>query len=127
MLLDCLRTVLILLRHRIGVVTAVLRGALQQGHRARVVARATIKCRRIVAIEFATCCSGRAGSQDGRHWETSDAANLLATPPAPLPPRSARRSCGRPAATSPGNNHARRRSIRMPDDLGERLDIGGKP
>ena len=43
----------------------VLRGALQQGHRARVVARATIRCRRIVAIEFATCRSGRTGGASG--------------------------------------------------------------
>jgi hypothetical protein len=34
---------------------------LQQGHRARVIARATIRCRRIVAIEFATCRSGWTG------------------------------------------------------------------
>src|SRR3954465_8031481 len=56
---------LFLLRHRIGAVTAVLGGALQQGHRARVVARATIRCRRIVAIEFATCRSGRTGGTSG--------------------------------------------------------------
>ena len=55
----------ILLRHRIGVAPAVLRGALQQGHRARVVARATIRCRRTVAIEFATCRSGRTGGASG--------------------------------------------------------------
>src|SRR3954468_19258740 len=56
---------LILLRHRIGVVWVVLRGALQHGHRARVVARATIRCRRIVAIEFAICRSGRRGGASG--------------------------------------------------------------
>ena len=56
---------LILLRHRIGVAPVVLRGALQHGHRARVVARATIRCRRIVAIEFATCRSGRTGGASG--------------------------------------------------------------
>src|SRR5215210_7620206 len=56
---------LVLLRHRIGVVPAVLRGALQQGHRAKVVARATIRCRRIVAIEFVTCRSGRTGGASG--------------------------------------------------------------
>src|SRR4051812_19947493 len=55
----------ILLRHRIEVAPTVLRGALQQGHRARVVARATIRCRRIVAIEFATCRSGRTGGASG--------------------------------------------------------------
>ena len=43
----------------------VLRGALQQGHRARVVARATIRYRRIVAIELATCRSGRTGGASG--------------------------------------------------------------
>src|SRR3954464_2231162 len=58
--------VLLLLRHRIGVALAVLRGALQQGHRARVVARATIRCRRIVAIGLATCRSGRMGGASGR-------------------------------------------------------------
>src|SRR5689334_17326710 len=57
--------VLILLRHRVGVAWVVLRGALQHGHRARVVARATIKCRRIVAIELATCRSGRTGGTSG--------------------------------------------------------------
>src|SRR5690242_18831393 len=46
----------------------VLRGALQHGHRARVVARATIRCRRIVAIEFATCRLGRTGGASG--WTT---------------------------------------------------------
>ena len=57
---------LILLRHRIGVTWVVLRGVLQHGHRARVVARATIRCRRIVAIELATCRSGRTGGASGR-------------------------------------------------------------
>src|SRR3954452_7562631 len=56
---------LVLLRHRIETAGVVLRGTLQQGHRARVVARATIRCRRIVAIEFATCRSGRTGSASG--------------------------------------------------------------
>src|SRR3954454_21170914 len=55
----------VLLRHRIGVAWVVLRGALQHGHRARVVARATIRCRRIVAIELATCRSGRTGGASG--------------------------------------------------------------
>src|ERR1044071_9888358 len=55
----------LLLRHRIGVAWVVLRGALQHGHRARVVARATIRCRRVVAIEFATCRSGRTGGASG--------------------------------------------------------------
>src|SRR4051794_27640443 len=54
-----------LLRHRNGLVLLVLRGALQHGHRARVVARATIRCRRIVAIELATCRSGRTGGTSG--------------------------------------------------------------
>src|SRR3954447_9054063 len=56
---------LFLLRHRIGVAWVVLRGALQHGHRARVVARATIRCRRIVVIELATCRSGRTGGASG--------------------------------------------------------------
>src|SRR3954469_11539753 len=58
-------SVLILLRHRIGVAWVVLRGALQHGHRDRVVARATIRWRRIVAIELATCRSGRTGGASG--------------------------------------------------------------
>src|ERR1044071_2436879 len=57
--------VIVLLRHRIGVAWVVWRGALQHGHRARVVARATIRCRRIVAIELAICRSGRTG---GAFW-----------------------------------------------------------
>ena|SRR5215213_8381851 len=56
---------LVLLRHRIGVAWVIFRGALQHGHRARVVARATIRCRRIVAIELATCRSGRMGGASG--------------------------------------------------------------
>src|SRR5919107_1217306 len=56
---------LLLLRHRIGVAWVVLRGALQHGHRARVAARATIRCRRIVAIELATWRSGRTGGASG--------------------------------------------------------------
>src|SRR4051794_5293662 len=56
---------LFLLRHRIEGAWVVLRGALQHGHRARVVARATIRCRRIVAIELATCRSGRTGGASG--------------------------------------------------------------
>src|ERR1051325_3582092 len=56
---------LLLLRHRNGWTSGVLRGALQHGHRARVVARATIRCRRIVAIELATCRSGRTGGASG--------------------------------------------------------------
>src|SRR4051794_22621292 len=74
---------LILLRHRIGGAWVVLRDALQQGHRARVVARATIRCRRIVAIEFATCRSGRTGgASGGRFWEISGVANCSAASPA---------------------------------------------
>src|SRR3954466_13049323 len=40
-------------------------GVSGQGHRAQVVARATIRCRRIVAIELATCRSGRTGGASG--------------------------------------------------------------
>src|SRR3954469_12691453 len=60
-----LDTYLVLLRHRIGVAWVVWRGVLQHGHRARVAARATIRCRRIVAIELATCRSGRTGGASG--------------------------------------------------------------
>src|SRR3954453_8664077 len=60
-----MRGVLVLLRHRNGWRPRVLRGAWQHGHRARVVARATIRYRRIVAIEFATCRSGRMGGASG--------------------------------------------------------------
>src|SRR3954454_19051386 len=64
---SCLKTnyVIVLLRHKFEAAGVVLRGALQQGHRARVVARATIRCRRIVAIELATCRSGRTGGASG--------------------------------------------------------------
>ncbi len=57
--------VLLLLRHRIGVAWVVLRGALRQGDRARVVARAAIRCRRIVVIAVAIDCSGRTGRASG--------------------------------------------------------------
>src|SRR5829696_5063023 len=79
---------LVLPRHRIGWISTILRGVLQQGHRAKVRARATIRYRRIVAIEFATCRSGRTGGasrsapRGGGFWETPDAANLSAAVPA---------------------------------------------
>src|SRR3954447_19928350 len=50
---------LALLHRRIGVASMVLRGVLQHRQRARVIARATIKCRRIVAIECVIYHSGR--------------------------------------------------------------------
>ena len=43
----------------------VLRGAWQHGHRARVLARATMRRRRTVAIELATWRSGRIGGASG--------------------------------------------------------------
>ena len=42
-----------------------LRGALQQGHRSRLLASATVRCRRIVAIELGICRSGRIGGTAG--------------------------------------------------------------
>src|SRR4030095_16513698 len=53
--------VLVLLRHnRVG-----LRGALQHGHRSRLLASTVVRCRRIVAIELGMCRSGRIGGTAG--------------------------------------------------------------
>ena len=49
---------LVLLRHK-------LRLALQHGHRWRLLARAMMRRRRMVAIEFGTCRSGRIGGASG--------------------------------------------------------------
>jgi hypothetical protein len=38
---------------------------LQQGHRSRLAASATARCRRIVAIELGMCRSGRIGGTAG--------------------------------------------------------------
>src|SRR6266571_4799108 len=56
---------LVLLRHKFlcGVDLAI--GAAQHGHRGNVVTRAAISLRRIVAIEFGTCRSGRSGGASG--------------------------------------------------------------
>jgi len=40
-------------------------GAVQHGHRGSVLTRAAISRRRIVAIEFGTCRSGRSGGASG--------------------------------------------------------------
>ena len=42
-----------------------LPGALQQGHRSRLLARAAMRRRRRVAIEFGMCRSGRIGGVSG--------------------------------------------------------------
>src|SRR5207245_9243583 len=54
---------LVLLRHKR--LSSVLRGALQHGHRTRLLARATVRRRRMVAIEFEMCRSGRIGGASG--------------------------------------------------------------
>lgn len=53
---------LILLGHKVRRLDA---GAAQQGHRGRAMTRTAINRRRIVAIEFGTCRSGRSGGASG--------------------------------------------------------------
>lgn len=53
---------LVLLRHKVRRLDA---GAAQQGHRGRAMTRTAINRRRIVAIEFGTCRSGRRGGASG--------------------------------------------------------------
>jgi hypothetical protein len=42
-----------------------MRGALQHGHRSRLLVSATVRRRRIVAIELGICRSGRIGGASG--------------------------------------------------------------
>jgi len=51
-------SVLILLRHERGDELVACRSAWQQGHRSRLLARATVSLRRMVAMELGTCRSG---------------------------------------------------------------------
>jgi hypothetical protein len=55
---------LVLLRHKVSVLCRAVR-ALQQGHRGKVVTRASINRRRMVAMEFGLCRSGRRGGASG--------------------------------------------------------------
>ena len=55
----------VLLRHKRCRVLVDPRGALQHGHRSRLLARATVRRRRMVAIEFGMCRSGRIGGASG--------------------------------------------------------------
>jgi hypothetical protein len=60
-----LRFDLILLHHKfLRCVFPVIR-AMQQGHRTKVLATATIRCRRMVEMEFGTWRSGRKGGASG--------------------------------------------------------------
>jgi Fic family protein len=56
---------LILLRHKLRRCGYLWIGVLQHGHRGRALTRAAINRRRIVAIEFGTCRSGRSGGALG--------------------------------------------------------------
>src|ERR1700691_3689109 len=56
---------LILLRHKCCWEVVGSRGALQHGHRWRLLARATVRRLRMVAIEFGMCRSGRIGGASG--------------------------------------------------------------
>src|SRR5713226_300609 len=56
---------LVLLHHKRRLMFIGLRGALQHGHRKRLLARATVRRRRMVAIELGMCRSGRIGGASG--------------------------------------------------------------
>src|SRR6202142_4626140 len=56
---------LVLLRHKFLRCCCLTIGAAQHGHRASVLTRAAISSRRIVAIEFGMCRSGRSGGASG--------------------------------------------------------------
>src|SRR5881227_3261102 len=56
---------LVLLCHKFLRGAGLAIGAAQHGHRGNVVTRAVISLRRIVAIEFGTCRSGRSGGASG--------------------------------------------------------------
>ena len=56
---------LVLLRHERGDELVGCRSAWQQGHRSRLLARATVSLRRMVAMELGTCRSGRVGGAVG--------------------------------------------------------------
>src|SRR6185369_16442256 len=57
--------VIVLLRHERGWCGGLRKWVAQHGHRSRLWARATVSLRRMVAIEFGTCRSGRIGGAAG--------------------------------------------------------------
>jgi len=57
--------IVVLLRHERGDELVGCRSAWQQGHRSRLLARATVSLRRMVAMELGTCRSGRVGGAVG--------------------------------------------------------------
>ena len=63
---------LVLLRHERRMCEASSDGARQHGHRLSVLARATVSFRRMVAIEFVTCRSGRSGGRVGSSTRGND-------------------------------------------------------
>ena len=58
-------TILVLLRHEWVWCGGLRKWVAQHGHRSRLWARATVSLRRMVAIEFGTCRSGRIGGAAG--------------------------------------------------------------
>jgi hypothetical protein len=56
---------LVLLRHEREWCRGLRQWVAQHGHRSRLWARATVSLRRMVAIEFGTCRSGRIGGAAG--------------------------------------------------------------
>ena len=63
---------LVLLRHERRMRKGLRGGARQHGHRLSVLARATVSLRRMVAIEFVTCRSGRSGGRVGSSTRGND-------------------------------------------------------
>lgn len=59
------RWLLILLRHKVLYFARFLIGAAQHGHRGKFLTRARTSRRRMVAIEFGMCRSGRSGGASG--------------------------------------------------------------
>src|SRR6478752_273737 len=62
---DFPRTYLILLRHKFLYFARFLIGAVQHGHRGKLLTRARTSRRRMVAMEFGMCRSGRSGRTSG--------------------------------------------------------------
>ena len=59
------KMVLVLLRHKVLYFARFLIGAAQHGHRGKFLTRARTSRRRMVAIEFGMCRSGRSGGASG--------------------------------------------------------------
>src|SRR4051812_34525911 len=62
---DLLPKVIVLLRHERVWCGGLRKWVAQHGHRSRLWARATVSLRRMVAMEFGTCRSGRIGGAAG--------------------------------------------------------------